>query len=76
MPATLLPLKKMSRPDKLRAMESLWVDLSEDETKLASPPWHLDALKEAERLVQQGKIKFSDWETVKQRVRRKAAAAL
>lgn len=75
MPATLLSLKKLSRPDKLRAMESLWADLSEDENKLSSPPWHHDALKEAERLVQQGNAKFSDWEAAKQRIRRKVAGA-
>jgi hypothetical protein len=69
-----LPLKKMSRSEKLRMMEAIWADLSQDEDSLESPSWHLKALREAERLVEQGKAKFADWEQVKQRVRRKASA--
>jgi hypothetical protein len=38
-----------------------------------SPAWHADALLETERLVRQGKAKFSDWEEAKRRIRRKAA---
>lgn len=72
MPFTL-PLKKMSRNDKLRAMEALWADLSRDEAKLESPEWHVEALREAEQLVAQGKAKFSDWEEAKERIRRKAS---
>jgi hypothetical protein len=73
MPAKLLPLKTMSRPDKLRAMEALWTDLSQDDAKVESPAWHLDALKETERLVAAGQAKFSDWTAAKQRLRRKTA---
>jgi hypothetical protein len=74
MPATLLPLEKMSRADKLREMEALWADLSGDADKLNSPAWHHDALRETERLVEQGKAKFSDWESAKRRIRRKIAS--
>jgi hypothetical protein len=35
-----LPLKKMSRGEKLRAMEALWADLSQDEDRFESPLWH------------------------------------
>ncbi len=72
MPITL-PLEKMSRAEKLMAMESLWIDLSRDETKVKSPAWHQSALQDAERLVKSGKAKFSNWEDAKQRIRRKAA---
>ena len=41
-----LPLKKMSRDEKLRAMEALWADLSQDENRLESPAWHGQALRE------------------------------
>lgn len=70
---TLLPLKKMSRLEKLRAMEALWTDLSQDEAALESPAWHAEALQAAEREVAAGTAKFSDWEEAKQRIRRKAA---
>jgi len=69
----VLPLKKMSRAEKLRAMEALWADLSQDEGRFESPAWHEQALREAERAVKTGKARFSDWEQAKKRIRRKAA---
>lgn len=70
--AAVLPLKKMSRVEKLRAMEALWVDLSRDERRFDSPTWHEEALREAERAVESGQAKFSDWDAAKKRLRRKA----
>jgi hypothetical protein len=69
----VLPLRKMSRDEKLRAMEALWADLSKDEDRLESPAWHAQALREAERAVKSGKAKFSDWDEAKKRISRKAA---
>ena len=69
----LLPLKKMSRDEKLRAMEALWADLSLDEDQFESPAWHEEALRDAERAGKAGKAKFSDWEEAKKRLRRKTA---
>jgi hypothetical protein len=69
----VLPLKKMSRDEKLRAMEALWADLSQDENRFESPAWHEQALREAEHAVKAGKARFSDWEEAKKRIRRKAA---
>ena len=71
--AITLPIKRMSREDKLRAMETLWADLSRDEAAMASPDWHGQALREAEELVRDGKADFSDWQVARRRVRRKAA---
>jgi Putative addiction module component len=68
----VLPLKKMSRDDKLRAMEALWADLSQDEDRFESPAWHEQALREAERAVKAGKAQFSEWDEAKKRIRRKA----
>ncbi len=69
----VLPLKKMSRVEKLQAMEAIWVDLSQDEGRFESPAWHREALGEAQRAVAAGKARFSDWAEAKERVRRKAA---
>ncbi len=66
----MLPLKTMSRAEKLREMEALWTDLSQDEQKLKSPAWHRTALREAEGAVKSGKAKFSDWDEAKARLRR------
>ena len=64
----------MSRLDKLRTMEALWADLSQDDAKLDSPAWHAEALREAERAVAAGTAKFSSWEESKKRLRRKVAS--
>lgn len=68
-----LPLKTMSRNEKLMAMEALWADLSQDESLVDSPAWHGDVLRESERLVKEGKAKFLDWDTAKAALRRRVA---
>jgi hypothetical protein len=70
---TTLPIKRMSREEKLRAMEELWTDLSQEENKFDSPAWHAKVLRHTEQLVRKGKAKFSDWAVAKERIRRKAA---
>lgn len=63
----------MSRAEKLRVMQAIWADLSQDEQQFDSPGWHADALREAERAVEAGTAKSGDWEEAKMRLRRKAA---
>jgi hypothetical protein len=70
--AVTLPIKRMSRADKLRAMEALWADLSQDDADFESPRWHREVLRETEQLVRDGKAKFADWHTAKRRIRHKA----
>ena len=55
----VLPLKKMSRDEKLRAMEALWADLSKDDDCFESPAWHAQALREAERAMKNGKANLA-----------------
>lgn len=70
--ATTLPLKSMTKVQKLRAMEELWMDLTKDETKFGSPSWHLQALRETEERVLAGKEEFIDWEVAKKSLLRRA----
>lgn len=70
MPITL-PIKKMSKTDKLRAMEELWLDLSRGEN-IESPDWHFEALRATEEAVKAGKVKFTEWEQAKKAIRRQA----
>jgi hypothetical protein len=72
MPVTL-PISKMSRREKLIAMETLWIDLSKDDADIESPAWHGEALRETERLVKAGKAKFLDLDDAKTALRRKIA---
>ncbi|HEX5315608.1 MAG TPA: addiction module protein [Candidatus Kapabacteria bacterium] len=66
---TVLPLEKMTREEKLRIMEELWVDLSRDESQFASPAWHGDVLRERAEAVKSGKETFIDWEEAKKQLR-------
>jgi hypothetical protein len=63
-----LQLDRMTLEEKLLAMEALWDDLCRREEAVPVPQWHKDLLDERERLVQQGKARFIDWETAKQRI--------
>ncbi len=70
---TALPLKKMSRIEKLRAMEALWTDLSQNDSALKSPAWHESELIEAKQKIASGAACFSAWQVTKDRLRRKTA---
>ena len=57
-----LPLDGMTLADKLEAMEVLWADISKQPTDLPSPAWHRDVLQERRQLVEEGKLRFLDWD--------------
>ena len=63
----------MSKADKLRAMEAIWADLTQDSEKLPSPAWHAAALEQTETLVKDGKAKFIEWNVAKRMIRKKAS---
>ncbi len=60
-----LPLEEMTREEKLRVMEALWIDLTRHEQEFLSPNWHEDVLKARERRVQSGQEEYGDWELAK-----------
>jgi hypothetical protein len=63
-----LPLEQMTLEDKLRAMEALWDDLCK-RGAVQIPDWHKEILDERERLIEEGKAEFIDWETAKKQLR-------
>lgn len=67
-----LPLDKMTREDKLRALEALWADLSRDESQVDSPAWHGDVLRDRAEAVKAGREAFMDWEVAKRQLRKKS----
>lgn len=66
-----LQIDKMSRAEKLQAMEAIWADLSRVETDVESPPWHGSVLKETEARVGAGQERIADWETAKLELRKR-----
>lgn len=66
-----LQIEKMSRMEKLQAMEAIWADLSKAENDVESPAWHNDVLKETAARVAAGQERIADWETAKQELRKR-----
>jgi hypothetical protein len=44
-----IEIKQLSREEKLRVMEAIWEDLSNEEEQVESPDWRKEALQETER---------------------------
>lgn len=63
-----LQIDQMTLEEKLRALEALWDDLCQREEVVPVHQWQEDILDERERLVEQGKAQFVDWETAKKRI--------
>jgi len=70
---TVLPLKKMSKLEKLAAMEELWADLSSPQEELEMPAWHGDILKEREQVIKDGTETFIPWKEAKAILRAKTS---
>jgi len=64
-----LQIEKMTRNEKLQAMEMLWDNLSSSEQETESPAWHGDVLRETEARVASGEEKAVDWEIAKKVLR-------
>lgn len=65
-----LPLSQFTHAQKLDLMETIWDDLSRDEKTFESPAWHEKVLKEREEALSTGKVKISDLEEAKERIKR------
>lgn len=62
-------IANMTRTEKLSMMEALWDDLSRDPAGIASPEWHAQALKEAERAITDNQAGFVSWDAAKKILR-------
>ncbi len=65
-----LDISGLSLAQKLNLMESIWEDITQDESAIESPAWHEEVLKGREDALASGKANVSDWETAKERIRR------
>jgi hypothetical protein len=70
---SLLEIQQMPRAEKLRLMETLWIELSRDEGEFESPAWHGLALAETAQRYAEGKEQALDWEQAKAQRRGKKA---
>ncbi len=60
-----LEIKKMSRIERLKAMEALWDSLLDEETEIESPDWHWDLLEQRKRKIETGKAEFISLEKLR-----------
>jgi hypothetical protein len=51
-------LKKMNTVERLQAMEALWDSMLYENTKIDTPKWHENILKERKRIIANGSAKF------------------
>jgi len=66
-----IEIKQLSREEKLRVMEAIWEDLSNEEDQIESPDWHKKALQETERRLSSGQEKIVDWQDAKKDLRKR-----
>lgn len=60
-----LEIKKMSRIERLQAMEALWDSLMDEESEIESPEWHRDILEERKRKIETGETEFISLEKLR-----------
>ncbi|MBI5641128.1 MAG: addiction module protein [Nitrospirae bacterium] len=60
-----LEINKMSRIERLQAMESLWDSLMDEESEIESPEWHKDILAERKRKIETGETEFISLEKLR-----------
>jgi putative addiction module component (TIGR02574 family) len=58
-------MKKMSKIERLQAMEALWDSLLDEESEMESPEWHRDVLEERKGKIETGKAEFISLEKLR-----------
>ncbi len=66
-----IEIKHLSREEKLRVMEAIWEDLSQEEELVESPDWHREALEETDRRLKSGQESIVDWSEAKKELRKR-----
>jgi len=51
-------VKKLTRTERIQAMEALWDSLLHDNEEMETPKWHEIILEERKSIIAEGKAKF------------------
>lgn len=62
-------IQALSLQEKLEMMEVLWESISSSGAEIEVPQWQQDILAERQRLIDEGKAAFIDWDTAKNQIR-------
>jgi putative addiction module component (TIGR02574 family) len=68
-----LEIERMSRTEKLQAMELLWRSMTAEPDKLQSPGWHKKVLQKRLAKIEAGKGEFLTLAQAKQRLAKRSA---
>ena len=73
-PISVLELKeevsRLSKAERLQAVELLWASLSKEQQDIESPEWHGEVLAERKAKVDSGEAQFLSVDQLKERLRR------
>ncbi len=64
-----IDIAKMTRAEKLQALEAIWADLLEGTSEIESPAWHENALRRTEAGLSEGQERILDWEDAKRELK-------
>ena len=67
---SIAEIKKMSTIERIQTMEILWDMLSSEQENIKSPEWHGRILKERQRKIAKGKMKFISLDQLKDHFRK------
>lgn len=62
-------VKKMTKEEKILAMEEIWDNLCHTAGGFESPGWHEDVLRDREKNLEIGEDRFLDWPTAKRNIK-------
>ena len=66
-----IPLEKMTKEEKLAAMELIWQDLTRDADAFESPAWHEEELRKTEERIDAGLEMPMSFEEAKRKLLRR-----
>jgi len=66
---SIAELRQLPNLEKLKIIETLWSDLSSDDTAIESPDWHASALNKTALDYREGRINSVAWEDAKKSLR-------
>lgn len=61
-------VSKMTKEEKILAMEEIWDDLCHTVGGFESPGWHEDVLRDRQKNLEIGEDRFVDWPTAKRNI--------
>ncbi|VAX10776.1 hypothetical protein MNBD_GAMMA26-2037 [hydrothermal vent metagenome] len=62
---TITEISRMSKIERLQAMEAIWDSLIRETSEIESPAWHRDVLSNRRRKIEEGKTGFISVEELK-----------